>query len=124
MRNRYILYCFLALLLAPGCSNTKYLPEGELLYTGGKVKVVDSAISRQQRKRLEGEFKGMLRPRPNTKILGLRPKLWFYNIAGNPKKERGLKHWLKRKVGEPPVLFSQVDLQYNEDVLQNYAENR
>src|SRR6476620_776096 len=124
MKSKYILYCLIFALLALGCSNTKYLPEGELLYTGGKVKVIDTLIKRKQRKALAAEFKGMLRPRPNTKILGLRPKLWFYNIAGNPKKERGLRHWLKTKVGEPPVLFSQVDLEYNEDVLQNYSENR
>ena len=111
-------------LLVVGCSNTKYLQEGELLYTGGKVKVIDSLITKKQRKTLASEFKGMLRPRPNSKILGLRAKLYFYNIAGEPKKERGLRNWLRNKVGEPPVLFSQVDLEYNEDVLQNYAENR
>jgi outer membrane protein assembly factor BamA len=114
----------IAALIISGCSNTKYLSEGELLYTGGKVKVIDSLIKRKQRKALASEFKGMLRPKPNTKILGLRPKLYFYNLAGTPKKERGLRHWLKYKVGEPPVLFSQVDLEYNEDVLQNYSENR
>ncbi|HEY0091105.1 MAG TPA: BamA/TamA family outer membrane protein, partial [Flavobacterium sp.] len=124
MKSRFIFYCLILIFLAPGCSNTKYLPEGELLYTGGKVKVVDSVLKRKQRKALAAEFQGMLRPKPNKKILGLRPKLWLYNIAGKPKKEKGLRHWLRTKVGEPPVLFSQVDLQYNESVLQNYAENR
>jgi outer membrane protein assembly factor BamA len=111
-------------LLAPGCSNTKYLPEGELLYTGGHVKVEDTLVKRKERKAMAKEFQGLLRPKPNTKILGLRPKLWIYNIAGKPKKEKGFKHWLRTKVGEPPVLFSQVDLEYNADVLQNYSENR
>ncbi|RZJ35920.1 MAG: hypothetical protein EOO51_03640 [Flavobacterium sp.] len=124
MKNRYIIFCLLALFLAPGCSNTKYLPEGELLYTGGKVKVRDTIIKRKERKALAAEYKGMLRPRPNKKILGLRYKLWFYNIAGEPKKDHGFRHWLKTKLGEPPVLFSQVDLEYNEDVLRSYSENR
>ena len=77
MKNKYLIYCLFLLLMAPGCSNTKYLPKGELLYTGGKVKVKDSIIKRKERKSLEAEYKGMLRPRPNKKILGLRYKLWF-----------------------------------------------
>lgn len=106
------------------CSNTRFLPEGELLYTGGTVKVEAKDMKRKQRKALEKELKGLLRPKPNRSILGLRPKLYIYNIAGEPKKEKGFRNWLRNKVGEPPVLFSQVDLGYNADVLQNYAENK
>ena len=94
-----------------------------MLYVGGEVKVKDTIMSRKQRKALEKELEPLLRPKPNSKILGLRPKLWIYNIAGEPKKDRGFRYWLRNKVGEPPVLFSQVDLDYNADVLQNYAEN-
>ena len=75
------LYYFLflvALLTTWSCSNTRHLPEGELLYVGGKVKVIDSSISRNERKALEKELKGILRPKPNSKILGLRVKLFFY----------------------------------------------
>lgn len=123
MKNKIVIILFIALVSA-GCSNTKYLADGELLYVGGKVKVEDSLISRKERKSLEKELKGLLRPKPNKKILGLRPKLYFYNLAGEPKKDKGFRHWLRTKVGEPPVLFSQVDLQYNADVLQSYSENR
>lgn len=105
------------------CSGTKNLSEGELLYVGGKVKVEDTSISKKQRKQLQSELKDLLRPKPNKKFLGSRPKLFFYNLAGDVKKEKGFRHWLKYKVGEPPVLFSQVDLEYNRKVLQNYSEN-
>ncbi len=124
MKIKIPYYVFLLVLLfASSCSNTKYLNEGELLYTGGKVKVVDSLLSKKERKNLEKELKLLLRPKPNSKILGLRPKLLIYNLAGKPKKEKGIRHWLRTKVGEPPVLFSQVSLDYNADILQNYAEN-
>lgn len=112
------------LLFAMSCSNTKYLPEGELLYIGGDVKILDKEGSRKERKVLKNQLEGMLRPKPNSSILGLRPKLYIYNIAGQPKKAKGIRHWLRTKVGEPPVLFSKVDLDYNADVLQNYAENK
>lgn len=124
MRNRFTYYFIITLLFAYGCSNTKYLPEGEMLYVGGEVKVVDTVMKRKDRKAMEKELEGLLRPKPNRGFLGLKPKLWIYNIAGEPKKEKGFKHWLRTKVGEPPVLFSQVDLDYNADVLQNYAENK
>ncbi|MDR6967705.1 outer membrane protein assembly factor BamA [Flavobacterium arsenatis] len=125
MNNKHLLYYLFGLLLfASSCSNTKYLKEGELLYVGGSVKVEGKEIPKKERKALKKELEDLLRPKPNSRILGLRPKLYFYNIAGTPKKDKGFKHWLKYKVGEAPVLFGQVDLQYNADVLRNYTENK
>ncbi|MDQ6472438.1 BamA/TamA family outer membrane protein [Flavobacterium sp. LHD-80] len=125
MKNRYIKYFItLSLFFVFGCSNTKYLPEGELLYTGASVKVKDSIIKKKDRKALENQLEDLLRPRPNKQIFGLRPKLWIYNIAGQPKKEKGFRYWLRTKVGEEPVLFSKVDLDYNASVLRNFTENK
>ncbi len=125
MKTQYI-KCFivLSLFFIFGCSNTKYLPEGDLLFTGSSVKVKDSVIKRKDRKALEKELKSLLRPLPNKQILGLRPKLLIYNLAGEPKKEKGIRYWLRNKVGEAPVLFSKVDLDYNAAVLRNFTENR
>ena len=47
------------LLITWSCSNTRFLPEGELLYVGAKVKVIDSLASKKERKALEKEFKGI-----------------------------------------------------------------
>lgn len=124
MNTKFTYAALFALLFIWSCSNTKYLKEGELLYVGGKVKVEDSLLTRKERKKLAKELQPLLRPKPNAKILGLRPKLYLYNIAGEPKKPKGFRNWLRNKVGQPPVLFSQVDLDYNADVLQNYAENK
>jgi outer membrane protein insertion porin family len=123
MNCKKVLYFLSFLVLLSSCNSTKYVPEGNLLYTGGSIKVEDSLISRKQRKTLQKDMETMLRPKPNKKFLGLRPKLFFYNLVSEPKKDKGFKHWLKYKVGEAPVLFSQVDLSYNADVLRNYTEN-
>lgn len=125
IKTKYIRYFIaLSLFFVFGCSNTKYLPEGELLYTGGSVTVKDSVIKKKDRKELEKQLEDLLRPKPNKQFLGLRPKLWIYNIAGQPKKEKGFRYWLRTKVGEPPVLFSKVDLDYNASVLRSFTENR
>jgi len=94
-----------------------------MLYVGGKVTVNDTVLTKKERKAMQKQMEGLLRPKPNSNVLGLRFKLYIYNLAGEPKKEKGLRHWLRTKVGEPPVLFSQVDLDYNADILQNYSEN-
>ena len=122
---RYVKYFVLfSLFFVLSCSNTKYLPEGDLLYTGASVTVKDSIMKKKDRKALETELEGLLRPKPNKQIFGLRPKLLIYNLAGEPKKQKGTRYWLRNKVGEAPVLFSKVDLDYNAAVLRNFTENR
>lgn len=122
--SKLIFFLATIVVLATGCSNTKHLPQGDLLYTGGKVTVTDTLMTKKQRKAIKKELKELLRPKPNSNFFGLRFKLYFYNLAGEPKKDKGFRYWLRNKVGEPPVLFSQVDLDYNADILQNYAENK
>ncbi|MEZ7516021.1 translocation and assembly module lipoprotein TamL [Flavobacterium frigidarium] len=116
-------YCLFTAVLIAGCSGTRNLPEGDLLYTGGSVDVVSESTPKKERKALEAALEPLLRPKPNASFLGMRPKLFFYNLAGEPTKDKGFRYWLRNKVGEPPVLYSEVDLEYNKKVLQNYAEN-
>ncbi|MFV8327342.1 BamA/TamA family outer membrane protein [Flavobacterium sp. ZS1P14] len=123
MNKRYLLYFLFSALFASSCSSTKFLAEGELLYTGATVKVEGNEITKKEKKALKTALKDILRPKPNSSFLGLRPKLYLYNLAGTPKKEKGWRYWLKNKVGEPPVLYSQVDLEYSKSVLQNFSEN-
>lgn len=115
--------CFLSLILVllSACNVTKNVPERDYLYTGGKVKIDNKDVKKKQRKALEADLTSLLRPRPNSSILGLRPKLWIYNITKDAKK--GPKKWIK-KWGEPPVLFSSVKVDYNRDLIVNRLENR
>src|SRR6476661_396676 len=122
-KSSYLILLICTILLS-ACSNIKYLPKGELLYVGATVKITDKNTNTKQQKVLAQELEGQVRPKPNTKILGLRPKLWFYNIAGTPKKNKGLRYWVKTKLGEPPVLFSQVSIERNIDILNNRMDNR
>jgi outer membrane protein insertion porin family len=124
MIKRTLFYITILLLATCSCSNLKYLPAGESLYTGAKVNVNTGSPSAKKAKTLKAELESLTRPRPNKKILGLRFKLWVYNIAGNPKKENSLRGKLKYKTGEPPVLLSDVNLEHNIQVLASNLQNQ
>jgi outer membrane protein assembly factor BamA len=106
------------------CSNTRFLKEGQMLYTGAKVKIENDTISKKEKKDLQSVLEANLTPKPNSTFLGLRPKLYFYNIAKEPKKDKGFNYWLKYKVGEKPVLLGDVDREFNKDIIVNYSENK
>src|SRR5690606_3367356 len=46
------------------------------------------------------------------------------NSTKEPKKEKGLRNWLKYKVGEEPVLLQDVDREFNREIIENYSENK
>jgi outer membrane protein assembly factor BamA len=121
----YSLFCIvIAGIFLASCSSTRKLPEGDSLYLGASIKVEGPDLSRKKKKAIREDMESLTRPRPNKKILGMRFKLWMYNLAGNPKKRGSITGWLKYKVGEPPVLLSEVRLDYNQKVLQSNLENR
>ncbi len=119
-----LIYAAFILCFFTACSNTKYLAPNQNLYVGSQVKIQSSAkISKGDKKDLSLELNALTRPKPNSKILGARVKLWAYNVAGKPTG-KGLRYWLKNKVGEPPVIAPYTVLQKNSSVLQNRLENQ
>ena len=116
------LFAFTILTLS--CSSTKFLKDGELLYTGADVEVKSDTLSKKEKKNLASALESQLTPKPNSSILGLRPKLYIYNITKEPKKQKGLAYWLKYKLGEKPVLFGDVDREFNKKIIVNYSENK
>lgn len=108
-------------LMIAACSTTKHLPEGENLYVGASVKInPDSTGKIKDEKGIKSVLESKTRPLPNKSLLGFKYKLFFYNLAGQPTKEKGFRYWLRNKAGEPPVLGSEVRLKYNNDVLRSY----
>ena len=107
------------------CHESKYLTANQTLYTANKTQVQSSVpMTKKEQKKWSEDMNGYLRPKLNSKILGLRVKLWIFNIAGTTNKKKGFKHWLKYKIGEPPVLATAAILQNNEQVLQSHLENK
>lgn len=129
MKNKLNIYCKYFLVSGMtativSCSNTKFLKDGQLLYTGAEVKVESDSLTKKEKSELESALKENLTPKPNSSFLGLRPKLYAYNATKEPKKEKGLRYWLKYKFGEEPVLLGDVDREFNKDIIVNYSENK
>lgn len=124
MLKQYKYYILVCSLLSLAACNTMYLPKGEKLYSGADIKIKGDSLKKNEKKALQAELKGLIRPKPNSSYLGMRPQLLAYNLAGTPKKTKGFRHWLKYKVGQPPMLASNVGLKNNERILQNRLENK
>lgn len=119
-----IIAALCSLILFSACNNTKHLPKGQTLYVGSEVDIKDKEGDKRTRQTLKEDLNDAIRPKPNKKFLGMRVKLSIYNIIDTVKKDKGFRHWLKYKVGEPPVTMSDVNIGYNEELLVNMLENR
>lgn len=123
--NRQLASCYLLLATCFffACSPVKHIPEGDALYTGATINFTADSITRQQKKIYATDLKGQTRPKPNGRLLGIPFKLMLWNFFYTTK-EKGLKAGLQRRLGEPPVLASSVNLDANTTLLQNYLENK
>ncbi len=116
----YIFICF-SLFGLGACSNSKYLNSTEVLYTGADLKIdkEKSAIGD-----IRSEIENVIVPEPNTAVFGfLRIKLWIYNKAGEPKKNKGIRHYFRNKIGEKPVLLRDVDANRTSALIENRLYN-
>lgn len=118
--SAYLLGAVVSIVLFAGCNATKKVPANDALYTGATLKLENSKASKKQNKVLKSDLHDLIRPKPNSRILGIPFKLLIYNIAG--KKNNFINKFL-RKTGEPPVLLSRVNLDKNIQVLTNTLEN-
>ena len=117
--SRHFFHTFLAItLLASGCTGLNKLPEGKKLYTRGKIELKPRKEIYQRAKLME-ELEKVVEPTPNAKILWMRPRLWFYNLVGETKREKGFKYWVKYRLGREPVLLSDTDPEYTARLLTN-----
>src|SRR5688500_6793509 len=123
VKKNYAIILFAGYVVFTSCSNTRHLPDGDKLYTGANVNIDGPSLLTRDKKVLRADLDALTRPKPNTKLLGVRLKLSIYNMFRN-KKENSFFGRFREKNGEPPVLLSQLDLHQNTRVLQNHLENK
>ena len=117
------------LALASGCSNTRFLPEGEEMYTGiKKIEVTRNKKETSYDLSTALMVRSILSTPPTSPLLGTRlrsplpVRLWIYNFW-NPKREKGVISWFRKQFGLPPVLVSQVNPVARAAKLQNELYN-
>ncbi len=104
------------------CSVSKYIPEGEKLYTGAELSL-QIADSIQNIAETRQELQSLLKPKPNATFLGMRSSLYFHYKA-QKEKPGFIYKWLNKKFGEEPVYFSEVNSERMEDLILNRLDNK
>ncbi|HEY8935917.1 MAG TPA: BamA/TamA family outer membrane protein [Cyclobacteriaceae bacterium] len=113
---------FLSFLIFAGCSATHFLHEGESFYTGAELKI-NAHGKIPGKRRIKEDLQSFITPKPNTTILGARPSVWFYFIAGQLRKEKGFRFFIKNKLGKPPVLLTDATPDKTSVTLENELNN-
>jgi outer membrane protein insertion porin family len=117
------IYLLLFALIANSCSVRKRLPEGEKLYRGATIYVKKENGVKGSARSLKKQLKNVAKPTPNKFIFGQPYKVWWWYVIGQPKRETGFKTWLRKQLGEAPVLSSRIDTQITAQSMEVLLEN-
>ena len=121
--KRLILY-IAGLIFLAGCSTTKHLPEGEILYTGQKPMIVlnrsETSVGEIAMEEVEAALLRHRTIRCWEALLSAIPFLSDCGFTiGFQKYEKGFGKWIFNKFAATPVLMSTV----NPDIRQKAAVN-
>lgn len=112
----WLLCCLCAGLVLAGCSSTKNIPANDHLFVGNTWMIDSTPLDKEVR----SDMGKVLRPKPNSRMLGMPLKLWFYNFLPEPKKQKGLLFKMKTQWAEAPVLMSQLNPELMEKTLHGH----
>lgn len=116
--DKGLIYYFISvigfIILFQACSNTKFLTEDEVLYTGIKEVIIVPQGKVENVKSLKSSVYWSAYYKPNNsfylpKRVLLPVRLWIYNYMATDK-EKGFKHWMHKNFSQAPVLISDVNL--------------
>ncbi|WP_235923526.1 translocation and assembly module lipoprotein TamL [Psychroflexus aurantiacus] len=102
------------------CSVKKYLPEDKSLYTGAELKL--ESTHEKGLEKLETKLKTAISRNTNTKILGMRPGLYF-NYKAKRENPGFINKFLNKQFGEDPYYFESINVEAAEDILKNRLRN-
>ncbi len=109
------------LFLFLSCTGLRNLPDEQYLYIGSDIHIEKAEPFKDYRK-VKEELSRVLRPRPNSRLLLSRPRLWMHQVAGEPTG-RGLRYLMKEQLGEEAVLFDPSYVERNTRLLNNRLYN-
>jgi len=104
-------------LLLTGCTANKYLAPGEKYFEGQAVEYTEDEANIP--KDLKASMLSGLGPDPTRRFFISRPGTWIYNQIDTVTKKKGLKHFIKNRLGTDPSLFSGVNLEKNRAIIES-----
>jgi len=112
MRISPTIFIFLSILLLAACSNTRFLTEDQLLYTGSqKVKITESTKGTNTAE-VKMLAKSLTDARVNNSLFDRRVLppigLWVHNYW-ELKEDRKFGNWIHSRLASPPSLISDVN---------------
>ena len=108
--------------LGLGCTGTSRLKENEKLYTGAKIHITKTKDIGSTKLLKTDLKKAVILPRPNKKILWMRPRLVIYNIF-KTSREKSFGSFVANRLGEPPVIFEPKTANRHLELLKERAGN-
>ena len=119
---KIVLLLLTYITMLSGCTATRFLKEGETFYVGADINIKPQGKISGKRE-LRKELELLIIPEPNGTFLGNRPAVWFYYMAGTPKRKKGLRNFIKNKLGTPPVLLSDATPGITSQALEGQLNN-
>jgi outer membrane protein insertion porin family len=90
-----------------GCTGLGKISEGQYLVSEYKINLNEKEEIYQY-KNTKNQLEEEITKAPNGKFLWMRPRLALHNTIVEPEKEKGLKYWLKYKLGKVPVILDEA----------------
>ena len=110
-------------MILSSCGVQRFLPEGERLYKGTEVTIEKHKETAGTARSLRKTIQLAASPKPNKFLFGQPYKVWWWYVLGEPKREKGLKAFLRNRLGEPPVLSSRVNAKATAENMESLMEN-
>jgi len=120
-----LLFILSAMVLA-SCSNTKFLTDDQMLYTGRNKITLIAPDNYRNQKSANHVIETVTSYKPNNAIAGKRLSppvgLWIYNYM-KPRENRKFAKWFYRTFSVEPVLVSQVNPEIRSQKLESELFN-
>jgi outer membrane protein insertion porin family len=123
MRTSSVIFILLAVCLS-SCSIERHLPPGTQLYRGANFTIQKDSLDKTSERSIIKQLKTISAPKPNAAIFGFPYRVWFWYLIGEPKSEKGFKHWLRYRIGQEPVLSTVLNTKANAANFANHLINK
>lgn len=110
------------LMVSAGCSTTRRLEEGEVLYNGLKSVAYDKPVAEEPARRVARQHKGCCQCSGQQEDADvLSRSLWVYNNMGS--HESGLKKWFYNKFAQEPITVSEIRPEVRTKMIDEILDN-